>query len=74
MAAVSYKERMISVWHLAAVCCLPIPNPRARFREQEIFCQVDVDIADHAKQVSNGRRCCRSDGTDKRSVATQVKG
>jgi len=74
MAAVSYKKRMISFWHLAAVCCLPVPNPKARFREQEIFCQVNVDIANHAKEVSHGRRRARSDVNTKPKFAIEANG
>jgi hypothetical protein len=46
---------MTSFWHLTAVCCIPIPNPKARFREEEIFCQVAPDQAKHAHSSSNGR-------------------
>ena len=28
---------MISFWHLTAVCCIPISNPRGRAREMEIL-------------------------------------
>lgn len=65
---------MISVWHLAAVCCIPVPNPKARFREQEILCQVDVNIANHAKEVSNSRSYVRRGANEKRNAATQLRG
>jgi hypothetical protein len=34
---------MISVWHLAAVCCVPKLNPERRTRELEIFRDVATD-------------------------------
>jgi len=64
--------RSLSAWHLAAVSCLPVPNPQGRFREQEILCQVDVDTVDYAKEASNGRRFGRWD--ERRNAATQLRG
>ena len=40
---------MITFWHLAAVCCIPAPNPAARQREREVLrlaAQVQAKLAE----------------------------
>jgi len=52
-------NKMISFWHLSAVCCVPKLNPERRVREQEIFAEVAKDAARRvpkgAKTLVRGR-------------------
>jgi hypothetical protein len=59
---------MISVWHLSALCCIPISNPKARLREEEIFCQVVTDEAKHAHPPPLEHRGGRWDGEESRKA------
>jgi hypothetical protein len=44
-----------SFWHLAAACCVPTVDPKARRREKEIFRQVASDAKNSGKVASPGR-------------------
>jgi len=46
---------MIAPWYLAAVCCIPSPNPKARLREREILRKVAADSKNIVKGTSRGR-------------------
>ena len=47
---------MISVWHLAATCCVPLYNPAGRLREQEIFQKVLASQSPHGGAKGRSHR------------------
>jgi hypothetical protein len=49
----------MNLFYLTAICCIPISNPEARLREQEIFRKVASDAVEHAGIIASGQPRCR---------------